>query len=235
MTARTKKLVRFSFITLFPEVSSAYVASSMFRRAERAGLLRTHVLQIRDFTTDKHHLTDESPYGGGPGMVMKAEPILRAVQQASKISKVSRVRTLVIITDAKGKQFSAMYAKQASKKYTHLIFIAGHYEGIDARVAPALKASGYIVNYISIGNYVLTGGELPSLVVADATLRHIPGVLGDPTSLEEVRGGVGIPAYTRPPEFTWPQKSQKKHKVPPVLMSGNHQLIDEWRNKKRKK
>jgi tRNA (guanine37-N1)-methyltransferase len=235
MTARTTTPVQFSFVTLFPEVATAYVASSMFRRAERAGLLRTHVLQIRDFTTDKHHLTDESPYGGGPGMVMKAEPILRAVAQASKQSKISAPRTLVVITDAAGKSFSSAHARQVSKKYRHIIFVAGHYEGIDARLTAALKASGFTTQHLSIGDYVLTGGELPSLVIADALLRHIPGVLGDPESLEESRGGVGIPAYTRPPVFVWPLKSQKKHKVPPVLQSGNHKLIEEWRNKKRKK
>ena len=235
MSARNKKVLHCSFITLFPEVATAYVGSSMFRRAERARLLKTRVLYIRNFTTDKHHLTDESPYGGGPGMVMKAEPILRAVEYAKKDSTITAARTLVIITDATGKKFTSPYARQYAKKYQHIIFIAGHYEGIDARLSPALKSGGYTVAHTSIGQYVLTGGELPSLVMAAAILRYIPGVLGETASLEESRGGVGIPAYTRPPEFMWPPKSKKKYAVPPVLRSGDHTLIAEWRNKKRKK
>lgn len=235
MKNRKKQTIRFSFVTLFPEVTDAYVASSMLRRARAAGILSTHSFQIRDFTTDKHHKTDDIPYGGGPGMVMKAEPILRAVAKASKDAKMSVARTLVVMTDAAGKEFTATHARAVAKKYAHVIFVAGHYEGIDARVAPALKAAGYVVQHYSIGEYVLTGGELPSLVMADAMLRHIPGVLGDAASLEESRGGAGIPAYTRPPEFVWPMKSHKKHKVPSVLQSGNHKLIEEWRNIKRKK
>lgn len=230
-----KPSAQFSFLTIFPEVPAAYVGCSMFRRAAHASILKTHIYNIRDFTTDKHHKTDDIPYGGGPGMVMKAEPILRAVVKASKDAKVPAGRTLVVITDAAGKTFTATNARLVAKKYAHVIFIAGHYEGMDARVTPALKAAGYPVQQYSIGAYVLTGGELPSLVMADAILRHIPGVLGDAASLEESRGGAGIPAYTRPPEFMWPLKSRKKHTVPSVLQSGNHKLIDEWRNTKRKK
>lgn len=225
-----------SILTLFPDAISPYINSSMLKKAQERKLLRVAVFDIRDFALDKHRLTDDIPYGGGPGMVMKASPILRAVEKAVKDAKVSPKETVVILTSPSGKKFTNTSARQYAKKYKHIVIVAGHYEGIDARVEKALRKQGYTLVSISIGDYVLTGGELPALVIVDAVARQIPGVLGDADSLEEGRGG-SIPAYTRPEELLWPEKKGKEivFRVPKVLLSGHHARIAEWRKKHRKK
>ena len=210
----------FSVITLFPESIESFSQSSMLKRAEIAKLIKIKAINPRDYTTDKHHKTDDRPYGGGPGMVMKAEPIIRAVEKT--IGKKT-IKTKVLIMSPRGKEFTNAVAKNFAKKYDHLVLIAGHYEGIDARVKKILKAEE-----ISTGPYVLTGGELPALTIIDAVARQIPGVLGKGESLEETRSA-SSEVYTRPEEFLY---KKKNHKVPKVLLSGNHADIESWRAKR---
>lgn len=192
-------------------------------RAQKNKLIHIDIIDIRDFTDDKHHTADSKPYGGGPGMVMRAEPILKAFTAIKKKSKKIRV----IITSAAGKPFTNTLARAYTKKYDHLVMIAGHYEGIDERIKKALKAEE-----ISIGDYILTGGELPALVMIDAISRQIKGVLGRVESLEESRLGAGVPAYTRPEVLTY---KGRKYKVPKELVSGNHATIEAWKRKHQKK
>lgn len=201
----------------------------MLKRAGVAKLLRIDAINPRDYTTDKHHKTDDRPYGGGPGMVMKAEPIIRAVESVikptSKKLQANKLTSRVLIMSPRGKEFTNTMAKNFAKKYDHLVLIAGHYEGIDARVKKILKAEE-----ISTGPYVLTGGELPALTIIDAVARQIPGVLGTGESLEETRTASGE-TYTRPEVFV---HRKKKYAVPKVLLSGNHADIESWRAKRAK-
>jgi tRNA (guanine37-N1)-methyltransferase len=193
----------------------------MLKRAKEKKLADFVAVNIRDYSKDKHGKTDDRPYGGGPGMVMTAEPILRAYSKL-KTKKDGKVK--VIQLSPSGKMFTNVIAKKMAKSYTDLVFICGRYEGVDDRVRKILKADEY-----SIGDYVLTGGELPSLVMTDAIVRQIKGVLGDQESLEEAR--VASPrVYTRPEVLVF---KDKKHKVPKVLTEGNHKKIEEWRAKQK--
>ena len=180
----------------------------------------------RDFIKapkNNYRPVDDRPYGGGPGMVMRAEPILKAVEKS--ISKIKSKKIKIILFSTSGKKFTTSYAKTSAKKYTDIILISGRYEGIDARVQKILKAEE-----ISIGNYVLTGGELPAMILIDSISRQIPGVLGKYESLEEERIS-SSEVYTRPEILKY---KGKNYKVPRILLSGNHAKIDKWRNKKRK-
>ncbi len=210
---------KFHIITTFPESVEPYAKSSILKRAQEKGIIRVTFVNPRDFTTDKHHKTDDIPYGGGPGMVMKAEPIVRAVAHALK-KKMNTKRTKIILFSPHGKQFTNTYAATLAKKYDDIVLIAGRYEGVDARVKKILKAEE-----VSVGPYVLTGGEIPALIVVDAVARQIKGVLGAHESLEE-RRVAATTMYTRPETFTW---KGKQHAVPKVLRSGNHAKIDTWR------
>ncbi|MCR4274439.1 MAG: tRNA (guanosine(37)-N1)-methyltransferase TrmD [Candidatus Campbellbacteria bacterium] len=213
-------------ITLFPESIESYVQSSILKRAQEKKLLSVSFINPRTFTTDKHHKTDDKPYGGGPGMVMKAEPILKAIESVQKKRKNKKERTKIIFFSPTGKQFTNVFARTLAKRYDHIICIAGRYEGVDARVRRILKAED-----ISIGPYVLTGGEIPALVVIDSVARHIKGVLGAYESLEEKRIA-SRDVYTRPDAFVWKGKSRR---VPAVLSSGHHKNIDNWRKNTHKK
>ncbi len=220
--------MRFDIITIFPNMLDSYVNESMLMRAQEKKLLKIQAHDLRDFSGDKHHKVDDRQYGGGPGMVLKIEPIWKAVQfLKSKIkNQKSKVKRRIILLSAGGKKFNATTAKRLSK-YSQLIFICGRYEGVDERVAK------YIADEeLSIGDYVLTGGELPAMVIIDSVARHIPGVLGKEESLEENRLDVGVPVYTRPESMVI---DKKKRSVPPVLLSGDHKKIKEWREKARKK
>lgn len=201
---------RFSIITLLPEVVTAYASGSILGRAAQKKLLHVDTLQLRDFATDKHKHVDDKPFGGGPGMVLMVEPIDRAVTKAKGKSK----KTRVILTSAQAPAFTQEDARRLAK-YDQLIFICGRYEGVDERVAEHIADETF-----SIGPYVLTGGELPALVMTDAIARHIPGVLGKGESLEEIHGS--FKQYTRPEKY-------KKWGVPPVLLSGDHKKIEDWR------
>ena len=228
-------IMRFDILTIFPEIINAYLNESISKRARERVLVYMRVHNLRDFTEDKHHKIDDRPFGGGPGMVIKIEPIMRAVEKISgSLTSVSpEVRLpeiLIVILAAGGKQFDSKQAQQFSKKYGHIILVAGHYEGIDARVKKVLSAKCKVLS-VSIGEYVLTGGELPALVILDAVARHIPGVLGKEESLEEKRHGVGVPTYTRPEVFEY---KGKKYKIPGVLKSGDHKKIAAWRSTRRR-
>ena len=209
----------FHIITIFPEMFRSYVDESILLRAQKKKLIGIKLYNPRDFTKDKHRSVDDKPYGGGPGMVMQAEPILSAVAKARGRKK----NVKVIMFSPGGKQFTNAYAKNLSKKYTDVILIVGRYEGIDTRVKKALRAEE-----VSIGPYVLTGGEVPAMVVVDAVSRQIPGVLGHAESLEEKRIA-SSEMYTRPEAIKY---KGKNYKVPKVLLSGDHKKIEEWRKKK---
>jgi len=225
MTEKKRKLknrIRFDIITIFPDIFKSYFSESIIKRAQKKGLVRITIHNLRDYTTDKHKSVDDRPYGGGPGMVMMVEPIFRAIQSiSSKSRKAGRStkrsdRTKVILFSPKGKKFTQAMAQKFSQ-LDQLIMICGRYEGVDERVAK------YIVDEeVSVGDYVLTGGEIPAMIVVDAVSRFIPGVLGKHESLEEIKGS--YPVYTRPEKFG-------KWSVPKVLLSGNHKKIEEWREK----
>lgn len=209
--------MKFHFLTIFPEMINTYTGEAMLKRAKDKKLADFVAVNIRDYSKDKHGKTDDRPYGGGPGMVMTAEPILRAYSKL-KTKKDGKIK--VIQLSPSGKMFTNVIAKKMAKSYTDLVFICGRYEGVDDRVRKILKADEY-----SIGDYVLTGGELPAMVMTDAIVRQIKGVLGDQESLEEAR--VASPrVYTRPEVLVF---KDKKHKVPKVLTEGNHKKIEEWR------
>jgi tRNA (guanine37-N1)-methyltransferase len=208
----------FHIITIFPDSLSSYLGESIIKRALKTGKIKMRFYNPRDFTKDKNRRIDGRPYGGGPGMVLEAEPIIKAVKRAC--GKKKNVK--IIILSPRGKQFTNLMARTLSKKYRHIVLVAGHYEGIDARVRKALKAEE-----ISIGPYVLTGGELPAMVVIDALTRQIYGVLGKRESLEEERVSSGE-VYTRPEVII---HGRKKYRVPSILLSGNHRKIEEWKRK----
>lgn len=214
---------RFDIITIFPEVIAPYAEASILGRAQNKKLLKIKAHDLREWSSDKkHRKVDDTPYGGGPGMVMKVEPFEKAVKAVKKRGK----KTRVILTSASGKMFTQKDAKRLAK-YDQLIFLCGRYEGVDARVEEHVADESF-----SIGEYVLTGGELPALVMADAVARHVPGVLGAKESLEtESYGKEGTLEY---PQYTKPE-AYKKWKVPEVLLSGNHKNIEAWREERMKK
>lgn len=242
---------KFSIITIFPESLESYVDASILGKAINKKLIRINLVNLRHFARDARktvalrqvlrpraqdrgaqgnreprRTVDDSPYGGGPGMVLKVEPILRAVQYVKKGEKKDKSKSRVVLFGTRGRQFTQAVARRLAK-YNHLIFIAGRYEGVDERIAD------YVADEeISIGNFILSGGELPALVCLDAIIRHIPGVLGKEESLEEIKGS--YPVYTRPPVFRIPSKRGKKIRlasVPKELLSGNHKKVLEWRKK----
>jgi tRNA (guanine37-N1)-methyltransferase len=216
--------MNFHVVTLFPEVIEAYTNASILGRAQKEKKLSVKTYQLRDFVTNKWGKADERPYGGGPGMVLQAEPVIKAVQKISGLTK-SRLRPRVIITAAGGKPLTNAYAKTLAKQ-KDVIIVCGRYEGIDARAKKALKAEE-----VSVGPYILTGGEVPALAIIDATARQIKGVLGKFESLEESRVA-SHEIYTRPEVITVKGKS---YRVPKVLLSGHHAKIDALRSKKRSK
>jgi tRNA (guanine37-N1)-methyltransferase len=212
---------QFSVISLFPESLTSYMSASIIGRAQEKKLIRVNAIQLRDFAEGKHKITDESPFGGGPGMVLKAEPIWRAVAHAKKQGKTKKVRTILFST--RGKVFNGATARRLAQ-YDHLVLVCGRYEGVDERVATHL-----VDEEISLGDFVLSGGELPAMVLIDAVARQVKGVLGKTESLEEIKGS--YPVYTKPAviEVGVKKGAKKKLSVPKVLTSGNHKLIDEWR------
>lgn len=210
-------MFKFDILTIFPRIFDSYLGESILKRAREKKLIGVTAHNLRDYTSDKHHKTDDRPYGGGPGMVMKVEPIYKAVQKIK--SKNSKLKTRVILFSTRGKRFDSKEAKRLAK-YDRLILICGRYEGVDERVAE------YVADEeISLGDYVLAGGELPALIVAEAVSRYLPGVLGKYESLEDVKGS--FPSYTRPEIFE--PKKGKKWKVPKVLLSGHHRDIGKFR------
>lgn len=224
-------MTRFDIITIFPEAFKSYFNASILKRAQKSGRIKINIIDLRKFSIDRHKKVDDKPYGGGPGMVFKIEPLAEAIgsilRQKTKHTLIPAAAIIkVILFSASGKQFTAKTAINWAKKYSHIIMIAGRYEGIDERIKKVIGNWKLKIEEISIGPYVLTGGELPAMVVVDAISRHIPGVLGKEESLEEKRQGVGIPVYTRPEVFVY---KGKKYPTPKILLSGDHKKIENWR------
>jgi len=212
--------MKIDILTLFPDFFSSPLGSSIIKRAQEQNLVSFNLTNIRDFTEDKHHKADDRPFGGGCGMVMKAEPVFRAVNSIKR-----QENTKIILMCPTGAKYDQAKAFELSKEQ-HLIFICGHYEGIDERVRKHL-----VTEEISVGDFVLTGGELPVLTVIDSVVRLLPGVLGNEDSAMQDSFSDGLldcPHYTRPSSFNgWD--------VPEVLLSGDHAKIDEWRLKEKLK
>lgn len=216
--------MRYHVVTIFPNMLDSYFAESIISRAVESKLIEINTYALREYTTDKHRRVDGKPYGGGPGMVMWVDPIITCVEKIQKkIARRKTAKVLVVIFNAGGDMFTNTIAKSSATKYTDIIFICGRYEGIDSRVKKILKAKEW-----SIGEYVLTGGELPAMICIDAISRQIKGVLNDDLSLEEKRMA-SHEIYARPEIYEY---KGKKYRVPKVLLSGNHKLIDEYRAKK---
>jgi tRNA (guanine37-N1)-methyltransferase len=216
----SSKGVVFDIITIFPNIIEEYINTGIVKNALKKNFVQINVHNLRDWTTDKHKTVDDTPYGGGPGMIMKIVPIYRAIQDLKKEN------TIVAITTPKGKEITQKdLEKFSTKKDLHMIIICGRYEGFDQRIHE------HLVDYeFSIGNYILSGGELPALVLVDGITRLIPGVLGNEKSLDQETfkdGKIEYPQYTKPEEF-------KGWKVPSVLLSGNHKKIEEYRQKGQK-
>lgn len=227
--------MNFHVITLFPEICKAYTDASVLGRAQktdkgkgakvRGKKIVVSYYNPRDFAKNKHNRVDDKPYGGGPGMIMYAEPILRAWEKAvgRKTLALKKKKVKTLIMSPRGKVFTNTYAKKLAKDFDHVVLISGRYEGIDSRVKKILKAEE-----ISVGDYVLTGGELPALTIIDSVSRQVPGVLGTFESLEDERVSSGE-MYTRPDILEY---KGKKHAVPKVLLGGNHKEIEEWKKGK---
>ncbi len=208
--------MQFDVFTLLPEVFPAYLESSILQRARQSGLINVRLHNIRDWASDKHHTTDDTPFGGGGGMVMKPEPIFAAVES---VLGPARDGLPIIMLTPQGRVFTQTVARELSA-HEHIALICGRYEGFDERIRTNL-----VTDEISIGDYVLTGGELPALILIDALTRLLPGALGDPTGAEDDSHASGLleyPHYTRPPEF-------RGQSVPEILLSGDHAKINQWR------
>ncbi len=206
--------MQIDFLTLFPEFYPSPLSQSMLQRAQLQGAVTFRVINLRDFAEDRHQVTDDRPFGGGPGMVLKIEPLAKAIRKARQEDPGVRV----ILMSPQGPAFSQAKARELAQ-HQHLLLLCGHYEGVDDRVR------FYIDEELSIGDYILTGGEIPALAVADAVTRLLPGVLGGEDAAAEESFQTGLleyPHYTRPRVF-------EGHEVPPVLLEGDHRRIAQWR------
>lgn len=208
-------MMQIDVITIFPEMIEAVIGCSILRRAREIGIVGIRAVNLRDFAPDRHHTTDDTPCGGGGGMIMMVEPIARALDALRPAKGTARI----ILTDPQGKQFDQAKARELAQEQ-RLILLCGHYEGVDERVRQHL-----VTDEISIGDYVLTGGELPALVIIDAVVRLLPGVLGDAEAAQKDSFSEGLldyPHYTRPRSF-------RGWEVPEILFSGHHERIRRWR------
>lgn len=225
--------MKFSLLTLFPRMFHGPFEYSIIKRAIGKKIITIDLVNMRDFAIDKYKTVDDKPYGGGAGMVMKVDVIDKALEKlkvpasakasAGKKSGNLKVKERIILLDPKGKKFTQQVAKKLAK-YDHLILVCGHYEGVDERVKKLVD------NSISIGDYILTGGEIPAMVIIDAVTRLLPEVIGK----ESVRNDTNPLSLHKYPQYTRP-KAYKGFNVPKVLLSGNHQKIEEWRKKHEKK
>jgi tRNA (guanine37-N1)-methyltransferase len=219
----------FHIITIFPDIFHSYFNESIIKRAQEKKAIKIKIHDLRKWTTDKHKTVDDTPYGGGAGMIIKVEPIYKALKSIVRTSRDLSAKKKVVLLSAKGKKWNQQMAKKYSK-LDNIILICGHYEGVDERVTK------FVDEQISIGDYVLTGGEIPAMIIIDSITRLLPGVLGNVASAKDeshnIPGLLEYPQYTRPEIF---QVQGKKYRVPKILLSGNHQEIEEWRQKKMKK
>ncbi|MFH0854375.1 MAG: tRNA (guanosine(37)-N1)-methyltransferase TrmD [bacterium] len=240
--------MKFTILTIFPDILNSYFSESIIKRAKEKGIININTIDLRNFAENKHKTTDDKPYGGGAGMIMKIEPIYKALAKTKdaeflllrkknaratgaqpRNGKTKSLKKRIILLTPAGEKFNQKTAKKFSK-YDELIFICGRYEGIDARVEK------FVDEKISIGDFVLTGGELGAMVIIDSVTRLLPGALGNKESLKDeshsTEGILEYPQYTRPEIFK--TTDGKKLRVPKILFSGNHKKIAEWREKKRK-
>lgn len=235
------KSLAFHIVTIFPEIFNSYFNESILKRAQETGKIEIKVYNLRDFSENKHKKVDDTPYGGGPGMVLMVEPIYRCLEhikceikkKEKKNSGLPASRVSVVLTSAKGKQYTQAHAEKL-KQLTDVIIICGRYEGVDERVAKHLVDEEF-----SIGKYVLTGGEIPAMVIVDSVSRLLEGVLGNRDSLGDSKlelecSDENSKFENEHPVFTKPEKFQD-WKVPGVLLSGNHKEIEQWRKSKRNK
>ena len=215
-------MLRFDIITIFPEFFREAIDCGIVRRARNAGLVEIIAHDLRQWTTDKHHVVDDRPFGGGDGMVLKPEPIFASVEALTGAARREDLpaNTRVVLLSAQGEVFTQALAKDLSQSDSRLVLLCGRYEGVDERVSDAL-----VTDEVSIGDYVLSGGEPAAMVVIDAVVRLLPGALGSETSAVYESFSEGLldyPQYTRPPDF-------RGMKVPEILLSGNHAEIARWR------
>jgi tRNA (guanine37-N1)-methyltransferase len=228
-------MTTFHIITLFPNAFDSYLGESILKRAIEDKKIRVKFYNPRDFAKNKWHRVDQRPYGGGPGMVIEALPVIKAIGRASQKAKGKKQKlnakgkkekskeAKIIFFSPSGKQLTNTYADKIGKDYSDIILVCGRYEGIDTRVKKALK-----MEEVSVGPFVLTGGELPAMLVIDSISRRIPGVIGDINSLEENRIA-SSDVYTRPEIFEY---KGKKYRVPKILLSGHRAKIEEWKKRK---
>ncbi|MFA6194902.1 MAG: tRNA (guanosine(37)-N1)-methyltransferase TrmD [Patescibacteria group bacterium] len=222
--------MKFQLLSIFPNIFDSYLNESILKRARDKKAAEFKVHNLRDWTSDKHKTVDDAPYGGGAGMLMKIEPLYKALEDIKKSNKkVNPKKRKILLMSAGGQKWTQALAQKYSK-LDEVILVCGRYEGVDARLKK------FIDEEISIGDYVLTGGELPALTIIDSIVRLLPGVLGNSQSvIEESHSESGVleyPQYTRPEIF---MAKGKKYPVPKVLLSGDHKKIEEWRKKSMKK
>lgn len=222
--------MKFQLLTIFPSIFDSYLNESILKRAQEKNLIQFRIHNLRDWATDKHKTVDDTPYGGGAGMLMKIEPLYRALSDIKKIGKkIKPTKRKIILLSAGGKTWNQALAQKYSK-LEEIIFICGRYEGVDVRLKK------FVDEEISVGDYVLTGGELPALTIIDSITRLLPGVLGNKESVVEeshtTDGVMEYPQYTRPEVF---MAGNKKYRVPKILLSGDHKKIKEWREKNQKR
>lgn len=219
---------RFDLITIFPNSLDSYFGTSILKRAQSAKLIKIQAHDLRKYTLDKHRKVDDRVYGGGAGMVLQVEPVYRVLKALKVLpgKTAARKKVRVVLLAANGKQFTQADVKRLAK-YERLVFICGRYEGVDAR------AEEFIDEKLSVGQYVVTGGELPAAIIIDAVSRLVPGVVGKEESVQNESfsegGNLEHPQYTRPEVFV---VGEKKYRVPKVLLGGNHRSIQVWREEK---
>ncbi|MCX6798000.1 MAG: tRNA (guanosine(37)-N1)-methyltransferase TrmD [Candidatus Falkowbacteria bacterium] len=218
--------MKFKIITIFPQIFDSYLNEGILKRAQTKKIIKISTHNLRNWTHDKHKSVDDTPYGGGAGMLMKIEPLYVALKDIKKTSaKIPAAKKKVILLSASGQAWSQTLAKKYSR-LEEIIFICGRYEGVDARI------KNFIDEEISVGDYVLTGGELPALIIIDSITRLLPGVLGNDTSAQDEShsqpGLLEYPQYTKPEIF---KVKNKQYIVPAVLLSGNHKKIKDWQKK----
>ena len=217
--------MHFHIITLFPKAFDSYLSESILKRAIENKKIKTSFYNPRDFVKNKWKRVDRPPYGGGPGLVIEALPVVKAIESVLKlIAKSYKLKaTKIIFLSPRGKQFTNDYAKKTAKKYKNIILVCGRYEGIDARVKKVFK-----VDEISVGPFILTGGELPAMMIVDVVSRQVLGVLGNLESIEERRVS-SSEVFTRPEVFKYKGKS---YRVPKILLSGHRARIEEWKKRR---